>query len=90
MADPQVRHIGAFTSMPGAGGADITLVNHPVRYNGKPPKIRMAPQPLGAQTASILEEIGYGPHDVAALEERGVIRTGGAMEPEAGSGETAL
>jgi len=90
VADPQVRHMGAFTSLPGAGGADITLVNHPIRYDGKPPAIRMAPQPLGAQTASILEEIGYGPGDISALEQRGVVRTGGPMEAEAGSGETTL
>ncbi len=41
-------------------------------------------------TASILEEIGYGAGDIAALESRGVIKTGGPMEPEAGTGETTL
>ena len=90
VVDPQVVHAGIFTSLPGAGGADITLVNHPVRYNGKAPDIRLAPQPLGAQTAEILEEIGYGPADIAKLEESGTILTGGPMEPDAGCGETSL
>ena len=75
-ADPQVRHVDAFATVTGATGSPVTLVNHPVRYDGKAPEIRLPPQPLGAQTATILGEIGYGAAAVEALERAGVVRTG--------------
>src|SRR2546423_1827066 len=33
--DPQIKHMGALVTMPGAGesGTPVTLVNHPVRYD---------------------------------------------------------
>ena len=40
-ADPQVKHMHSLVTVPGAGksGAPVTLVNHPVRYDGvEPPK----------------------------------------------------
>ncbi|OYY58790.1 MAG: hypothetical protein B7Y61_24380 [Rhizobiales bacterium 35-66-30] len=64
--DPQVRHNQSFQTIIGATGDPITLVTHPVRYDGQAPQIKLPPQPLGAQTADILEEIGY---DAAAIED---------------------
>lgn len=71
--DPQVRHNGTFTTLPGVTGTPITLVNHPVRYNGEVPDIRLPPQRLGAQSVAILEEVGYGPGDIADMEASGII-----------------
>ncbi len=75
VADPQVRHNGNFSTVPGATGAPITLVNHPVQYDGQVPEIRLPPQPLGAQSADILRELGYDPARVTALQAEGVIGT---------------
>ena len=40
--DPQVIHNKNFVTIPGATGAPVTLVTHPVRYDGKTPEVRLA------------------------------------------------
>lgn len=74
-ADPQVRHNGSFATVTGATGADVTLVMHPIRYDGQAPGVRFPPQLLGAQTAEIMSELGYDPDQIAGLEKAGAIRT---------------
>lgn len=76
MQDPQVRHMGALVTVDGAGdtGAPVTLVNHPVLYDGEAAEVRLPPQPLGAQTAEILSEIGLSDAEIAALVDDGVVR----------------
>lgn len=73
LADPQVRHNKSFVALPGATGTPITLLDHPIRYDGKTPEVRLVPQPLGAQTAEVMAEIGYGENEIAALARTGVI-----------------
>jgi crotonobetainyl-CoA:carnitine CoA-transferase CaiB-like acyl-CoA transferase len=73
VADPQVRHNRNFSTVPGATGTPITLVNHPIRYDGEVPPIRMPPQPLGAQSAEILRDLGYDSAQLAALLAAGVV-----------------
>ena len=70
--DPQVVHNKSFITVTGATGAPVTLVAHPVRYDGATPPVRLAPQKLGAQTADILSELGYDDRAVRALFESGV------------------
>jgi crotonobetainyl-CoA:carnitine CoA-transferase CaiB-like acyl-CoA transferase len=71
--DPQVVHNRSFVTVPGATGTPITLVNHPVMYDGKSPEVRLPPQPMGAQTDEILAELGYSASEIATLEEKGVV-----------------
>lgn len=71
--DPQVRHNGSFMTVEGATGAEITLVNHPVRYDGKTASVALPPQPLGAQTREILREAGYEEAAIDALVDKGVV-----------------
>jgi crotonobetainyl-CoA:carnitine CoA-transferase CaiB-like acyl-CoA transferase len=71
--DPQVVHNKTFMTVPGATGAPITLVGHPIKYDGKSPEVRLPPQPMGAQTIEILEELGYSASEIAALETKGVV-----------------
>jgi crotonobetainyl-CoA:carnitine CoA-transferase CaiB-like acyl-CoA transferase len=76
VADAQVHHLGSLVSVPGAGpaGASVTLVNHPLRYDGQAAAVRLAPQPLGAQTAEVLAEIGLSAEEIAELARDGVVR----------------
>jgi crotonobetainyl-CoA:carnitine CoA-transferase CaiB-like acyl-CoA transferase len=74
VADPQVRHNGSFVTMAGATDAPVTLVNHPVRYDGQAAEVRLAPQPLGAQTGEILAELGYSADQIAALQKVSAVR----------------
>jgi crotonobetainyl-CoA:carnitine CoA-transferase CaiB-like acyl-CoA transferase len=79
--DPQVAHNGSLMTLAGATGAPITLLNHPNRFDGETAEARLAPQPLGAQTAEILDELGYGAAAIQRLEADGVIKTHASEEP---------
>ncbi|HXT09689.1 MAG TPA: CaiB/BaiF CoA-transferase family protein [Roseiarcus sp.] len=71
--DPQVAHNGSIVTLPGCSGAPITLVSHPVRYDGRVPPVRLPPQPLGAQSTDILAELGYGAEEARRLIGAGIV-----------------
>ncbi len=73
MQDPQFRHNKSITTVEGATGVPVTLVSHPVRYDGATPAVRLPPQRLGAQTAAILQEHGYGESEIKDLVTEGVV-----------------
>jgi crotonobetainyl-CoA:carnitine CoA-transferase CaiB-like acyl-CoA transferase len=74
--DPQVKHMQALVTLPGGGktGAPVTLVNHPVHYDGEAAEIRLPPQRLGAQTREVLVELGLRASEIDALVRDGVVR----------------
>ena len=74
--DPQVKHMKSLVTVPGTGdtGAPLTLVNHPVLYDGEAAEVRLAPQQLGAQTREVLREIGLSASEIAALARANVIK----------------
>ncbi len=57
----------------GDTGAPVTLVNHPVLYDGEAAEVRLAPQRLGAQSREVLSEIGFGDAEIAALVRDQII-----------------
>ena len=65
--DPQIVHNRSFQTVPGATGAPITLVSHPVQYDGQVPEVRLPPQQLGAQSSEILTELGYDNDAIRSL-----------------------
>lgn len=78
--NPQLQHLKAFQTVESATGVPVTLIGHPVRYNGVVPEIDRVPQPLGAQTREILAEAGYSEGEINSLLEQGAIgcdKTGG-------------
>jgi crotonobetainyl-CoA:carnitine CoA-transferase CaiB-like acyl-CoA transferase len=73
VADPQVTHNKSFQTVTGATGSPVTLVSHPVRYDGEVPGIRLPPQKLGAQSEEILRELGYDAAEAQALYAKGAV-----------------
>ena len=73
-ADPQLQHLGFFKPVTSVEGHALTLLAHPVHYDGQSPAVRLAPQALGAQTREILAEAGYAPDDITALLAAGTVR----------------
>ncbi len=71
--DPQVIHNKSFVTVQGATESPITLVNHPVKYDGETPAVRLPPQKLGAQTVDVLTELGYGRAEIDALLRDGIV-----------------
>lgn len=76
--DPQVKHMKSLMTVPGTGetGAPLTLVNHPVLYDGEAAEVRLAPQQLGAQTEEVLKQLGLSATEIAALADAKVIKLG--------------
>jgi crotonobetainyl-CoA:carnitine CoA-transferase CaiB-like acyl-CoA transferase len=75
-ADAQVQHMRALVTVPGAGpsGTPVTLVNHPVLYDGLAAEVRTPPPALGAHGAEILGELGYTADEVDVLRRDGAVR----------------
>ncbi len=75
-ADPQVKHMECLVTGAGVGPmkAPVTLVNHPVRYDGQAAEMALPPQALGAQTQDVLTELGYGAAEIAAMVRDGTVR----------------
>jgi crotonobetainyl-CoA:carnitine CoA-transferase CaiB-like acyl-CoA transferase len=71
--DPQVRHNETLMQSKDFAGLPVTLVRHPVRYDGQSPEVRFPPQPLGAQTEEILGEIGFSTDAIGELVRKGVV-----------------
>ena len=83
ISDPQIRYNGNFVTAPGATGSPITVLKHPVRYDGESPGMRLPPQPLGAQTEAILSEIGCNSAEIEGLIASGVVAASNPAAPAA-------
>ena len=71
--DPQARANGFFTSMDHPKHGHIEIMANPVKFS-KMIEVKKTPAPsFNEHTESILQEIGYGPQDIAKLKEQCTI-----------------
>ena len=82
LKDPQIEHNGSFIDIDSVSGSPLRLLAHPAKYDGVRPKVHSPPQPLGAQSAAILSEIGYSSEEVRDLSERRIIHVWDPAESE--------
>ena len=76
-------------TVPGTGNAKapITVVNHPVLYDGATAEVEPSPQQLGAQTAEVLAELGFTSRgNPRAGEDERIITTGTGVISRAPTG----
>jgi crotonobetainyl-CoA:carnitine CoA-transferase CaiB-like acyl-CoA transferase len=71
--DPQVKHLGIFEDVTLADGNRVRLVRHPATYDGERPGTRLPPPGLGADTDSILSELGFEGKEIEALRAKGRV-----------------
>jgi len=67
-------------------GGVVQLVNHPNRYDGQVPELRVKGLKIGEHTRSILTELGYSAEKVDDLVARNVVFS--AAETPNASSET--
>jgi crotonobetainyl-CoA:carnitine CoA-transferase CaiB-like acyl-CoA transferase len=64
--DPQLKHANVFRRVE-VRGRTIHLVNHPNRYDGETPEMRVLALEIGEHTREILGELGYSETDALRL-----------------------
>lgn len=80
--DPQIAYCEVFRKV-SVRGRTIYLVNHPNRYDGCVPELRVLALEIGEHTHEILAELGYAPEDAARLlADGGVAASRGAAVEE--------
>ena len=72
--DPQVIHNKDIETFKTESGENLFLITHPVKYDGKTPKIKILPQNIGAQTREILKNLNYTEDQINKLSEDKVIK----------------
>ena len=72
--DPQVRARGMVQTVDHPTAGRIDLLGPVAKFSRTPATVRLAPPPLGFDTAAILSELlGYSPEEIDRLQAAGVI-----------------
>jgi crotonobetainyl-CoA:carnitine CoA-transferase CaiB-like acyl-CoA transferase len=70
--DPQAVHNNVFREVD-VRGEKVTLINHPLRYDGEVPAFHGFPLEPGAESLEVLAELGYDIEARCRLVEHGVV-----------------
>jgi crotonobetainyl-CoA:carnitine CoA-transferase CaiB-like acyl-CoA transferase len=70
--DPQAAALGVFRTID-VNGRKVVLVNHPIRYDGQTPPLRVKGLEIGEHTREILAEHGYTDTQIEDLLSRKIV-----------------
>jgi crotonobetainyl-CoA:carnitine CoA-transferase CaiB-like acyl-CoA transferase len=73
VSDPQVQARGTVLTVPDPVLGPLQMQNVLFQLSGTPGSVRWTARPHGADTDAVLARHGYGPDEVAALREQGVV-----------------
>lgn len=73
LASPLFRSRDMVLEIPGTDGGSETALGVPVKLDGTPGAVRTAGARFGQHTRAILEELGYAPEQIAALEKKNIV-----------------
>lgn len=83
--DPHVLATGMFVEQPyGDEGATVRTLRPPIRMSSTPTAIRRGAPQLGADTATILAELGYDDERLTALVDSGAVGVGDVVSTTVG------
>ncbi|MEV0597336.1 CaiB/BaiF CoA transferase family protein [Nonomuraea cavernae] len=71
--DPQYAALGTFVEVPDEELGEVTMQNVLFRLSDTPGEVRWPGRALGRDTDEVLAELSYGPAEIAALREKGVV-----------------
>ena len=74
VADPQFNALGIFLPVPHQTIGTVRVLAPPISYHGVRLPLERAAPPLGADTRSLMTELGYAPSSIEDLAHRGLIR----------------
>lgn len=69
---PQLSHMNVFRKLT-VRGRTVHLVNHPNRYDGQVPDVRVLALEIGEHTHEIMQGLGYSPTEIDGLISAGAI-----------------
>jgi crotonobetainyl-CoA:carnitine CoA-transferase CaiB-like acyl-CoA transferase len=72
LGHPQLSHMNVFRKI-NVRGRTVYLVNHPNRYDGQVPELRVLALEIGEHTGEIMREVGYSAAEIEALVEAGAV-----------------
>ena len=80
-SDPQIAHNNSFVEFDLPRAGRVRLVNHPVRYDGVAPEMRLPPPKTGEHTTEVLTDLGYNKDAIASLRSAGAAGPDRASTP---------
>jgi len=71
--DPHVDHRGMIVSVDHPDAGTVRFPNHPIKYSGVKPEMRMAAPLLGQHNEEVLTDLGYSENEIEELRMTKVI-----------------